>query len=122
MYALNPPTVYISQGGANPDLVGKAATPQNRKCAVIGIYGGVYSENYHSLRSSFGHIVSIGDSGCPQYLLINNKLYLWRMNMAGGGSNIGDGISYLQDLVNRAATAHGIEPVTITTVTNPPLS
>jgi len=122
MNALNPPTVYISQGGANPDLVGKAATPQNRKCAVIGIYGGVYSENYHSLRSSFGHQVSIGDSGCPQYLLINNKLYLWRMNMAGGGSNIGDGISYLQDLVNRAAEAHNIAPVTITTITNPPLS
>lgn len=119
--ALNPPTVYISQGGANPNLVGKAATPQNRKCAVKPIVGSVYPENTYPLRSSFGHLVSIGDSGCPQYLLINNKLYLYKMN-ANGSPFIGNGISYLQDLVNRAAAAHNIQPVTITTVTNPPLS
>ena len=125
--ALNPPTVYISQGGAAENLVGKQATPQNRKCAVspinVGGYSASYPENTYPLRSSFGHVVSSGDSGCPQYLLINNKLYLYKMNAIGSPS-IGDAnaIIYLQDLVNRAAAAHGIQPVTITTVTNPPLS
>jgi hypothetical protein len=124
LYALAPPTVSISQGGAHPDLVGKYATLQNRKCAVSPFSSGYtssYPENTYPLRSSFGHEASSGDSGCPQYLLINNKLYLYKMNEAFS-IFIGNGISYLQDLVNRAATAHGIAPVTITTVTNPPLS
>jgi len=122
MTVLNPPTVYISQGSST-STAAKAPTPQNRKCAVMPFTNGYYSADTFALRSSFGHQVSVGDSGCPQYLLINNKLYLQEMNTLGYAPiSTGNGFNYIQDLVNRAAAAHGISPITITTVKNPPLS
>lgn len=121
MYTLNPPTVYISQGGSSATGI-KQATPQNRKCAVMPFGRGYYTADTYALRSSFGHGVSTGDSNCPQYLLINDKLYLHQMNTNTYASiSTGNGLNYIQDLVNRAAAAHGISPVAITTVTNPPL-
>jgi len=122
MNALNPPTVYISQGSSSATGT-KQPTPQNRKCAVMPFINSYYSADTFALRSSFGHSVSTGDSGCPQYLLINNKLYLQEMNTIGFGPiSTGNGFNYIQDLVNRSAAAHSISPITITTITNPPLS
>ena len=126
MSTLSPPIVSISQGGAGSLYTGpKQPTPQNRKCAVRKYNGSYYeyvAENSPTepinLRSSFGHSISFGDSGCPQYLLIDNKLYLHGMNIDG---QLGDDWDYLQDVVNRAAAAQGIPPILIKTVTNPPL-
>ncbi len=123
MNSLNPPMVYISQGGASSSAAGNQLTTQNRKCAVMPFRGSDnYSAEENLLRYPFGHGTENSDTGCPKYLLINNKLYLYGLKFGDGGQlGYSNGISYLQDLVNRAASAHEITPIKITTVTNPTL-
>ena len=124
MSILNPPIVCISQGGvgSGSGAVGNQLTPQNRKCAVMPFQGtSFYSEDESSLRYPFGHGITGGDMGCPKYLLINNNLYLYNLQFYGLPLGVYNGFSYLQDLVNRAASAHSITPIKITTVTNPTL-
>ena len=119
MNQLNPPTVYVSQGAASATGA-KQPTPQNRKCAVMPFGGGYYTSEQSAIREPFGHMISTGDSNCPQYLLINSVLYLYTMNMSPNVP-ISNNVNYLQDLVNRAASAEGIAPITIQVVTNPPV-
>jgi hypothetical protein len=129
MHALAPPLVVISQGGAGSAFtLPKQPTPQNRKCAVkpfdsssyyrvVGSNSG-FPEN--NLREPFGHYATYGDSGCPVYLLVNNKLYLHNIN-TNLTNPLGYYLDYLQDLVNRAAAEQGIPPILVQSITNPPL-
>lgn len=120
MIALNPPTVYISQGNpTEAGISGQALCPQNRKCAIRTWIDRTAGPG---LMADFFHVVSIGDSNCPDYVMINGKLYLYKMNMSNYAPvGTRENMVYLQDLVNRAAAANSISPVPVQYVINPPI-
>lgn len=115
----NVPTIMITQGNwtSGPSSpYGFADTPDNRMVAIRN-FG--LSTPLSGAREAFRHVGQTGDSGCPDYLLIGDVLYLVRLTTFSNGSGpfIGDQMAYLNSLIARGATAAGISPITLTAVT-----
>jgi len=114
----NVPTVCISQGNrptSDPYVASwpAAQTPDNRKAHVRGIASTAVPEA-NSLRTSFHHDFTPGDSGTPRYLLVDDVLYLYKVTYGGDGSGVtvSDHIGYINSLITRANTAASFTPPT----------
>lgn len=102
--ALNPPTLAVSQGNWS---AGPAAsnTPQNRKAYAKNIALGAVAG-----AEDFFHLVQVGDSGTPEFIVADGTLYLHRIITAygGGGVFVSQHVSYINSLIARADAAAGI--------------
>ena len=105
-YPMDPPTVVISQGNWT---IGPAEsnTPKNRQVYVKSLN---LITPRPLLRNPFHHEVVVGDSGSPEFALIDNKLYLVRIVTSYGGSGVflGDYLNYINSLIKRADASASI--------------
>lgn len=119
MDSYDPPTVAISQGGWNAgpsSPYGYADTPDNRMVYAKSM---LIKTPRTGLRDPFFHDVKTGDSGSPEYVLINDTLYLYRVitNTGGSGVYVADWIPYINSMIARGATVASIPPITISITT-----
>jgi hypothetical protein len=113
--AYDPPTVAISQGNwtdGPTSPYGFADTPDNRMAFVKSM---LLKTPRPALRDSFYHGAFEGDSGTPEYILLDDVLYLYRVitNSAGSGVYVGEWLPYINSLIARGATVAGIPAVKI---------
>jgi hypothetical protein len=89
------PSIAISQG-SRTDGTATENTPNNRKAYVASGY------QVNAQRTAFHHDVTSGDSGCPEFVLCDGILYLYKVNTA---SIVADQITYLNALIARSQAA-----------------
>lgn len=119
--ALNAPSIGVTQGNwdAGPAAAyGYYDTPDNRMVRVASLAG---LTPVTALRTPFYHYGVVGDSGTPDYALIEDTIYLLRVVLSSGGTGayVCDYIDYINAMIARGATAAGISPITVSAVTNP---
>ena len=105
MEAANPPFVAVSQGNwpAGPPV---SNTSHNRKVYVKNQKFGTETGQ----RLAFLHRPQIGDSGTPDFVLANGRLYFNRVITSGNGDGVfvGDYIPLLNSFIARADALQGI--------------
>lgn len=111
----DPPTVAISQGNwtAGPSTpYGKANTPDNRMAFVKSL---LLKTPRTALRNPFHHGAYVGDSGTPEYILLDDVLYLYRVIASSNetGVYVADRIDYINSMIARGAAVAGIPAITI---------
>lgn len=119
-----PPTVSISQGNVQAYHPSPGAyppdswTPNNRK-AYVKTLSLIPART--SLRDPYWHGLAVGDSGTPEYVLVDDTLYLYGVNVKAGGGAVlvGSHIPYINSLIARGAAVSGKPAITISAVTNP---
>ena len=119
--ALNAPSIGVTQGNWNAGpaaAYGYYDTPDNRMVRVASLAGLTPGT---TLRNPFYHYGVVGDSGTPDYALIEDTIYLLRVILNGGGTGvyISDHIGYINAMIARGAAVAGIAPITISAVPNP---
>lgn len=110
-----PPTVAISQGnwtGGAALPYGLTNTPDNRMAYVKNLALGAVTD---PLRSPFQRDVQVGDSGTPEYILLDGVLYLYRVITGTGGAGVpvGRWIPLINNLIARGALRAGIPPIRV---------
>ena len=110
---LDVPIIEISQGyDSTKNLMG-------RKLYVRPI---LYKWPMTDLRTPFWHTTYVGDSGTPQFVILNDQVYLFAITLTTGtqsGIQVGNYIDYVNEMIQRADDAAGIS--TGYTVQNSPL-
>jgi hypothetical protein len=100
--SMNAPIVAISQGY---DVV---KNPSGRKLYVRPVQN---KWPMLDLRAPFWHNTYVGDSGTPQFALIQDKLYLFAITLYSGinsGIQVGNHIDYINEMIGRADAAADI--------------
>jgi hypothetical protein len=111
----DPPTVAISQGSwtAGPSTpYGEADTPDNRMAFVKSM---LLKTPRTALRDPFHHGALVGDSGTPEYILIDDVLYLYRVITQPNetGVFVADWFTYINAMIARGAVVTGIPAIKI---------
>jgi hypothetical protein len=115
---LDPPTVAVSQG-SRTDGTPIQNTPNNRKLYVKSL---ILKSPRTALRDPFYHAVTVGDSGTPEFILVKDTPYLYRIITGSNGSGVlvADHVAYINSLIARADAAAGISTgYTVTLSQNP---
>ncbi len=103
-------TVMISQGNRTDGIYPEQNTPKNRKVYRSTPSNGLFPIDWR-------HYITVGDSGTPSYVLLNDVLYL--VGVISGFSMSQTTINYLNILIGIAAARSGNTPITVALTPNP---
>jgi hypothetical protein len=99
-------TIAVSQGSwtTGPD---ESNTLRNRKVYPKRIVGRGYQGTMNPIVASFYHDVRVGDSGTPEFMLIDDTLYLYSIITRGGGGgvHVSNYVDYINSMIGRADAA-----------------
>jgi len=103
-YPKSIPAIHITQGYSG------GSSTQFQRMGIQSINGPINSTN--PTYSHFYHFAYTGDSGTPSFVLINDKIYLYKIVtvLGGGGVEIWSQshINYINELIRRVDLENGV--------------